>query len=670
MSFAAPFMLWLLVFLVLPLIAFLFWTWRVKQKLITQFIAARLLEQLKVGVNPSRQKARLVMIVLAVVCAILALARPQWGVTREEVRQRGLDIMVAIDTSNSMLAEDVTPSRLARAKLAVLDLLHRARTDRMGLIAFAGSAFLECPLTLDDAAFAQSVNVLDTKTISQGGTAIADAIDEASKAFKDQSDNHRVLVLFTDGEDHDSDAVAAAQRAAKDGMIVFTIGIGTPQGELLRIHDEHGRLDYIRDEQGKPVKSHLDEALLQQIASATKGFYLPLRGTKTMDTLYDQGLAPLPKSEKSAKMFQRYREQFQWFLVAAILLLILEMFLPDRGRRRSRKLAVEAEKSGSAAGTVVVLLLLSLPLAARASPSSALREYNDGKYEDALKDYDKALQKKQDDPRLHFNTGAAAYRSHELEQATKEFNEALRSPDLKLQEQAYYNLGNTLFRSGEQAQDPKKKQEAWENAIKSYESASKLNQQDADSQYNQQFVKKMLEELKKQQQQQQKNSDKNQKQDNKDQKDQKDRKDQQGKQDQPDQKDKKDQQSKGQQGDKQSQDQQKKDQSDQKSQADNKVKEKSDEEKKQEQKDRQQAQKDQQDQQPSDEQKQQQQAQAGEQDKEKAEEAKREAAMMAAGQMTPQQAKQLLDAQKDDERVFQLAPPNKNVSQGRNFKNW
>ncbi len=156
------------------------------------------------------------MIVAAVVLlVILALARPQWGFTQEEARQRGLDIIVAIDTSNSMLAEDVSPNRLARAKLAALDLVRRAKTDRLGLVAFAGAAFLECPLTLDDAAFSQSVDSLDTQTISQGGTAIAEAIDEARKAFKKESDNHKVLVLFTDGEDHDSDAVGGGGKGGE-----------------------------------------------------------------------------------------------------------------------------------------------------------------------------------------------------------------------------------------------------------------------------------------------------------------------------------------------------------------------------------------------------------------------------------------------------------------------
>jgi len=504
MNIATPKMLWLLVILVLPLIGFLWWAWLKRQQLITQFISERLLAHLKVGVSPARQKMRLGLIVAAVMAVIFALARPQWGVTQEEARQRGLDVIVAIDTSNSMLAEDVSPNRLARAKLAALDLMRRAKTDRLGLVAFAGTAFMQCPLTLDDAAFSQSVNALDTKTISQGGTAIGEAIDEARRAFKNETDNHRVLVLFTDGEDHDSDAAAAAEKAAKEGIVIFTVGIGTPQGELLRIRDERGRVDYIRDEQDQPVKSRLNEDLLQQIARVTKGFYLPLRGPSTMDTLYDRGIAPLPKSENAVKTFQHFHERYQWPLAVAIGLLILEEFVPDRARRRSKKASAATSTAPALTETVAIVFLLLLPVTLWGSPSSALREYNNGDYQGALKDYNQLATKKPDDPRLHFNAGAAAYQSHDLDEAAKEFGLALASPDLLLQQHAYYNLGNTLYRVGEKATEPAKKQEAWNNAVKNYESALKLNQQDGDAKFNEAFVKKQLEELKKQQQSQDK----------------------------------------------------------------------------------------------------------------------------------------------------------------------
>src|SRR4051812_22206 len=209
-----PYLLWLLLPTIPVAVAFFWWTWRTKRRLISQFVQTRLLANLAVGVSTTRQKVRMGLLVSSLALLIIVLARPQWGFDWEEAKQRGLDVVVAIDTSKSMLAEDVAPNRLARAKLAALDLKKLARTDRVGLVAFAGSAFLQCPLSFDDEAFRQSVNALDVNIIPQGGTALAEAIQTARAAFKEKSDNHKVLVLFTDGEDHDGHAVDAAKSAA------------------------------------------------------------------------------------------------------------------------------------------------------------------------------------------------------------------------------------------------------------------------------------------------------------------------------------------------------------------------------------------------------------------------------------------------------------------------
>ena len=338
MTFANPHLLWLLLVIPPALLAFFWWAGRTRRQLLTRFIQARLLPSLTVGISTPRRNIRLACLVLAATCLVLALARPQWGFHWEEVQQRGLDIVVAIDTSKSMLAQDITPNRLARAKLAALELMQRARTDRLGLVAFAGSAFLQCPLTIDDSAFRQSVEALDVNIIPQGGTAIADAIETAMTAYK-EGDNYKILVLMTDGEDHDSGALQAAEKAAKEGLHIFTIGIGTADGELLRVKDANDNSDYVRDEQGNVVKSHLNERLLQQIAGATEGgFYLPLRGATVIDTLYDDGLAKLPKSEHQEKLVRRYHERYYWPLGAAIVLLLVEMLFPERKRKpRHRK---------------------------------------------------------------------------------------------------------------------------------------------------------------------------------------------------------------------------------------------------------------------------------------------------------------------------------------------
>src|SRR3954470_11551790 len=336
MTFGNPDILWLLLVFPPALLVFFWWSWRKRQQLITRFIQARLLPGLTLGISPLRQKIRIACIIVAVICLILTLARPQFGFDWEEVKRKGLDVVVAIDTSKSMLAEDITPNRLARAKLAALELMQDTKSDRLGLVAFAGTAFLQCPLTIDDSAFRQSVESVDVRTLPQGGTAIAEAIDTARTAFK-EGDNYRVLVLFTDGEDQDSGAVDAAKRAAEAGMQIFTIGIGSAEGEILKISDAKGRTDYIRDEQGNVVKSHLNESLLREIAGATsRGFYLPLRGAKTIDTLYTQGLAPMPKSESSEKLVRRYRERYHWPLAAAVLFLLIEQLLPER-KRESRR---------------------------------------------------------------------------------------------------------------------------------------------------------------------------------------------------------------------------------------------------------------------------------------------------------------------------------------------
>ena len=335
MTFANPHMLWLLLVIPPALLAFFWWSSRARQRLLTQFIQARLLPGLTVGISTTRRKIRLGCLLLAVICLILALARLQWGFDWQEIKQRGLDIIVAVDTSKSMLAEDIRPNRLARAKLAALELMQRAKSDRLGLVAFAGTAFLQCPLTIDDAAFRQSVEALDVNIIPQGGTAIAEAIETALAAYKEE-DNYRVLVLFTDGEDHDSGALEAAEKAAKEGMRIFTVGIGTAEGELLP--------DNVRDEQGNRVKSHLNERLLQQIAGATEGgFYLPLRGAKVIDTLYDEGLAKLPKAQHQEKFVRQYHERYHWPLAAAIVLLLAEFLFPER-KREPRPKPVAAAK--------------------------------------------------------------------------------------------------------------------------------------------------------------------------------------------------------------------------------------------------------------------------------------------------------------------------------------
>ena len=616
MNFAHPKILWLLLVVPPALMLFLWWAGRTRQRLLTAFIQARLLPDLTVGISRERELIRNILLTAASAALLIALARPQWGFTLEETRIKGLHIIVAIDTSKSMLAEDVAPNRLARAKLAAIDLMQTAKSDRLGLVAFAGGAFLQCPMTIDDAAFRQSVEMLDVNTLPQGGTAIAEAIETAQAAFK-EGDGHKVLVLMTDGEDQDSNAIEAARKAAESGLKIFTIGIGSAEGELLPVRDAKGRTDYLKDDAGNAVKSRLNESLLQEIATVGNGFYLPMRGAKVIETLYQNGLAPLPKSESEAKTFKHYHEQYHWPLAFAIALLLVEILIPARAGAKSTFAPPNATAT-AAARPAALLALLLFPMLANASTSGALHDYQAGRFDKAQGEYLRLLQKKVDDPRLALNAGTAAIRGGKLSEAESLLTKAVNAPDLKVQQQAYYNRGNTRFLTGDSTEDPEAKKLAWENSLKDFESAMKLNSKDADAKHNYEFVKQKLEELKKQEQQQK--QDKNQ---NKDEnKDQEKKSDQQQKQDQN------------------KQDQQKSDQQKQKDQSQQDDKQKADEQKKQDQQ--------KQGQQPKpDEPK-----NSGEQRQATANTGKPE-------QMTPEQAMRVLDTTKGDEKVLpvQLAKP-------------
>jgi Ca-activated chloride channel family protein len=497
MSFANKELLWLLLVIPPALAAFFWRSGRQRERLLTQFVEPRLLAGLLAGISPARRKVRHALIIVAVTLLVLAAARPQWGYSREEVNVKGLDIIVAIDTSKSMLAEDIAPNRLARAKLAALDLLQLAKTDRLGLVAFAGGAFLQCPLTIDDTVFRQSLDTLDVNIIPQGGTALAEAITTALTAFK-EGDNHQVLVIFSDGEDNDEGAVAASQDAAKAGMKIFTVGVGTPDGEILRMKDAKGRTDYIRDATGNAVKSRLNETLLREVASATEGgFYIPLRGARAINELYEKGLAVLPKSESQEKTLKQFHEQYHWPLGAAILLLFIEILLPQRKREnRKSPTAGRPNPAPQSAATTALLICLLSPVFASASTTEAFNDYQRGNFTNALESYRKEIARHPEDLRLQFNAGTAAYRATNFDAAIMHFDAALPARDIKLQQKAYYNLGNAHFRKGEQADDLDQLQSLWEKSIKHFEQAVALDKADADAVHNLAFAKQAVEQLK------------------------------------------------------------------------------------------------------------------------------------------------------------------------------
>ncbi len=296
-----------------------------------KLIHPRFRQRLMEGFSLRRRNLKRGLWLFAVLLVFVAIARPQKGDEWRDVKRKGIDILFAVDTSRSMLAEDLTPNRLERARLGIIDFVARLEGDRVGLIPFAGSAFALCPLTLDYDAFRESLNVLDTDLIPRQGTDLASAIHEAERLFDENGNNYRVLVLLTDGEDLQGDVIDAAKAAAKKGMSIYTIGVGSPEGATIPISLRNGRKDFVRDSEGKVVRTTLDETTLKKIAAETHGLYVPLgRGAEGLNTIYKEKLRLVPKSELNQRMERIPRERFEWPLAVAIGLLLLEFFIRDR----------------------------------------------------------------------------------------------------------------------------------------------------------------------------------------------------------------------------------------------------------------------------------------------------------------------------------------------------
>jgi len=302
------------------------WGIRRRRKLLQRLVNAAVIAKVTRGFQPGAYRTKALLLVIGLVLLAVALLRPQWGFEWYEVRQEGIDILVAVDVSKSMLTRDVLPDRLSRAKLALEELVRTLRGDRIGLVAFAGEAFLQCPLTIDYDGFLLSVRDLDTMTIPRPGTNIARAIDLARERFTKGSEGaDKALIIITDGESHEGDAVAAARRANEEQIKIYTIGVGTGEGELIRIIDEDGTGRFLKDAQGQVVKSRLQEAGLKEIAQASNGTYLKATPTQFgLDVIYEQKIGALEKKQGEAEREKRFSERFQIPLAAALFLLMLE----------------------------------------------------------------------------------------------------------------------------------------------------------------------------------------------------------------------------------------------------------------------------------------------------------------------------------------------------------
>lgn len=316
------------------LVIFYIIIFRLREKTLEKFARKELLADLMSSVSMEKKKLKIIFIILGVLFSLFALMRPQWGFRWEEVRRRGLDIIIALDVSKSMLSEDVRPCRLERSKLAVRDLVKNVRSDRLGLIAFAGSAFLQCPLTVDYSGFLLSLDSLNTDIIPKGGTSISSAIKEAMGSFEGREKKYKVLVIITDGEDHEGNPYTLAEEAKKQGIIISCIGIGTKEGDLIPVREDSNKV-FLKDKEGNVVKSHLDEAVLQQIALLTGGSYIHATNREFgLDLLYKEKLSKMEKREFEGKMAKHYEERFQIPLFLSLIFFLTQLLISERRRIR------------------------------------------------------------------------------------------------------------------------------------------------------------------------------------------------------------------------------------------------------------------------------------------------------------------------------------------------
>ncbi|MCA1786588.1 MAG: VWA domain-containing protein, partial [Desulfobacteraceae bacterium] len=410
----------------------------------------------------------------------------------------------ALDCSRSMLAQDIAPSRLERAKREIIDLLRLMKSDRAGLVAFAGQAVLQCPLTMDHGAFHIFLQVLTPDYLPVGGTNLTAAIEACYNGFEADADTDKAIILITDGENTAGDVSEIARKMADKNIKVFTIGVGDPAGAP--IPDPEG--GFTKDEQGNIVLSRVDEESLKEIARLTGGSYVrSVAGDMDLDLIYTRGIRGTMEQKTLEQGKKKVGEQrFQWFLFPCVLLLLIEMWLPVTRRRK-------------AAGLAVVWIVFALgpsaaiPAHAFSNPvQQGVTAYEAEDFQQARNLFIDAQLENPDDPRLYYNIGAAAYKAGSFEEAEKNFAQAARSQDPELRHKALFNLANTQYRQGR-----------LDDAIKGYASILESFPDDRKAKENLEFVKQKKQEQENRNQENQDQNDENQQpdaQDNTDGKDQ------------------------------------------------------------------------------------------------------------------------------------------------------
>ncbi|MBT28462.1 MAG: hypothetical protein CMO01_02295 [Thalassobius sp.] len=323
----------------LPVMLVFFWfSGRKRKKALKRMGEMEVIQGLMPELSFTRPIIKNAFLILAFIFLVFAMANPQIGSKLETVKRKGVEIMIAIDVSNSMLAEDIKPNRLERARRAISQLVKKLHNDKIGLVVFAGDAYIQLPITTDYAAarmFLQSVN---TKIVPVQGTAIGKAIELSMGSFTSDQTKNKALIIITDGENHEDDAITMASKAAEEGIIVHTIGMGLPQGGPIPVYNQYGQKDYRKDNAGNIVVTKLNENMLQQVAAAGSGLYVRANNAETgLDMLYDK-INEMDKEEFESKVFADYEDRFQPLVLLAIVCLLIEFIILPRKNKILNKI--------------------------------------------------------------------------------------------------------------------------------------------------------------------------------------------------------------------------------------------------------------------------------------------------------------------------------------------
>jgi Ca-activated chloride channel family protein len=527
----------LLLLLLIPLALFKILGDGVARRRLHRIAGPRLLPQLRRGGWRGRGLLIFLFEALALTFLITALARPQWGFTQREIQGQGRSLIIAVDTSRSMLATDLTPDRLTRAKLAAQDLVTALPGDKIGLIAFAGRAFLQAPLTTDHEALLEALSQFDTELIPRGGSNLSEPIELAGQIFDKAGTASHALIMFSDGDELEGQAVAVARKAKEKNIMVVAVGVGTPEGSLLPDDRPRNRGGHLRDASGRPVRSKLEDGVLESIARETGGLYLNLSGSSVLKERIQVILNKLDRSKTAALKEQRQPiDRYQWALIPAIACLVIAWLLrlgrrlrialppawaPAPGRTPATAaaallaLALAGAGSGPAAGGVLVPTgedrgpspwqAFQKAEAVTNVPGELTEEQRDLKqrvYGVVTEKFERALADAPAPARaaeLEFGRGASLFRAADHDAAIDAFGRALTSPSRSLQAEAAYNLGNALADKAKNLPKQKNRLKSMialiEEAIRHYDETLTLEPAHENARTNRDLLKEYLPKL-------------------------------------------------------------------------------------------------------------------------------------------------------------------------------